>query len=65
MNSEIIYRNIWTDKQIDEVRQLSGPILVIGASGFIGANLFHGSIKYAKMCMHVPATLKRAGDLQV
>src|SRR5450759_2948698 len=41
MNSEIIYRNIWTDKQIDEVRQLSGPILVIGASGFIGANLFH------------------------
>ena len=42
MNSEIIYRNIWMDKQIDEVRQLSGPILVIGASGFIGANLFHG-----------------------
>jgi len=42
MNNEIIYYNIWTDKQIDEVRQLSGPILVIGASGFIGANLFHG-----------------------
>jgi polyisoprenyl-phosphate glycosyltransferase len=42
MNNEIIYRNIWSDEQLDEVSQLSGPILIIGASGFIGANLFHG-----------------------
>ncbi|NGZ07681.1 MAG: NAD-dependent epimerase/dehydratase family protein, partial [Magnetococcales bacterium] len=25
----------------DKIRQLSGPILILGASGFVGANLFH------------------------
>jgi polyisoprenyl-phosphate glycosyltransferase len=42
MDNKINYQNIWTADQIDEVRQLSGPILIVGASGFIGGNLFHG-----------------------
>ena len=28
-------------KSIKDIRQLKGPILVLGAGGFIGANIFH------------------------
>ena len=40
MNNEIIYSDIWTSETIEDVRRLSGPILIVGASGFIGAKLY-------------------------
>ena len=40
MNDKIIYSDIWTSETIEEVRRLSGPILIVGASGFIGAKLY-------------------------
>ncbi len=41
MDNDILYIPIWDDLQKDEANRLVGPIVVIGASGFIGANLFH------------------------
>ena len=40
MNSDILYSNIWDGPALEEAKKLSGPILIVGASGFIGANLF-------------------------
>ncbi|MBI4776146.1 MAG: NAD-dependent epimerase/dehydratase family protein [Deltaproteobacteria bacterium] len=31
----------WDDNDVRDAEQLAGPILIIGASGFVGANLFH------------------------
>lgn len=36
----ILYKNTWKSEEIEEAMKLSGPILIIGASGFIGSNLF-------------------------
>lgn len=36
----ILYKNTWKSEEIEEAKKLSGPILIVGASGFIGANLF-------------------------
>lgn len=36
-----MWKDTWTDKEIQEALQLKGPIFIIGASGFIGANLFN------------------------
>lgn len=35
-----LYADTWTAEQAEEVLSLPGPILVVGASGFIGARLF-------------------------
>lgn len=40
MIESILYKNSWESVEIEEAMMLSGPILIIGASGFIGANLF-------------------------
>ena len=40
MNNDIIYSDIWTQETIEDVKKLSGPILIVGASGFIGAKLY-------------------------
>ncbi|MHB9139572.1 MAG: NAD-dependent epimerase/dehydratase family protein [Victivallaceae bacterium] len=40
MNDAIIYSDTWTSETIEDVKKLSGPILVVGASGFIGAKLY-------------------------
>ena len=40
MNDEIIYSDTWTSETIEDVKKLSGPILIVGASGFIGAKLY-------------------------
>ena len=40
MNNDIIYSDIWTPETIEDVKKLSGPILIVGASGFIGAKLY-------------------------
>ncbi len=46
MKDEIIYSNTWNDHNILDAKNLLGPILIIGASGFIGANLFYSLTKY-------------------
>ncbi len=35
-----IYADIWNDQQVEEVKNLNGPILITGVSGFIGSKLF-------------------------
>ena len=40
MIESVLYQNTWGSEEIDEARKLSGPVLILGASGFIGANLF-------------------------
>lgn len=36
----ILYKNTWKSEEIEEAMKLVGPVLIVGASGFIGANLF-------------------------
>lgn len=40
MNNEITYSDIWTPETVEDVKKLSGPILIVGVSGFIGAKLY-------------------------
>jgi nucleoside-diphosphate-sugar epimerase/glycosyltransferase involved in cell wall biosynthesis len=35
-----LYKNSWTDAENADADKLPGPIIIFGASGFIGANLF-------------------------
>jgi polyisoprenyl-phosphate glycosyltransferase len=35
-----LYSDIWDEKEIKEAKDLIGPILIVGASGFIGSKLF-------------------------
>jgi len=37
-----LYSNAWNEKDIHEAKKLAGPILIVGASGFIGSNLMFG-----------------------
>lgn len=40
-NKEFKYSNVWNQEEIDNAMRLPGPIFIVGASGFIGANLFY------------------------
>jgi nucleoside-diphosphate-sugar epimerase/glycosyltransferase involved in cell wall biosynthesis len=40
MDNALLYKNSLNEHDIAEIRQLQGPIWVVGASGFIGAALF-------------------------
>lgn len=40
MLSDTIYSDNWTEKETVEAENLIGPILVVGAAGFIGSKLF-------------------------
>jgi dolichol-phosphate mannosyltransferase len=40
MTDSVLYKNTWKSEEIGDALKLSGPILIVGASGFIGANLF-------------------------
>src|SRR5271157_2625756 len=42
MDNDLLYSNTWGEKEIQEVNKLSGPILIVGVSGFIGANMYFG-----------------------
>jgi nucleoside-diphosphate-sugar epimerase/glycosyltransferase involved in cell wall biosynthesis len=46
MNNEILYNDIWSSETIDAAKKLAGPLLIVGASGFIGAKLFFTLRKY-------------------
>lgn len=41
-----LYSHIWDEKEIEEAKNLVGPILIVGASGFIGSKLFFSLSKY-------------------
>jgi polyisoprenyl-phosphate glycosyltransferase len=41
-----LYSDNWDKKAIEEAKNLIGPILVVGASGFIGSKLFYNLSKY-------------------
>ena len=44
--NDIVYSHNWGTVEIDEANKLVGPILIVGASGFIGAKLFYSLSKY-------------------
>lgn len=46
MNNSNIYSHNWRENEIEEAKKLAGPILIVGASGFIGTKLFYSLIKY-------------------
>jgi dolichol-phosphate mannosyltransferase len=49
MNKEennILYSHNWGESEIEEAKKLAGPILIVGASGFIGSKLFYSLSKY-------------------
>jgi nucleoside-diphosphate-sugar epimerase len=48
MDKEIIYRDTWGSETAEEVKKLSGPILIVGVAGFIGAKLFFSLRKIRK-----------------
>ncbi len=43
---EQLYTHTWGPAEIDQAKKLSGPILILGASGFIGAKLFFTLSQY-------------------
>ena len=45
-NNNILYSDNWGEDEIKEAKSLIGPILIIGASGFIGAKFFYNLNKY-------------------
>ena len=45
MDSEILFRDEWNEADSADALRISGPILVVGASGFIGAKLFFSLLK--------------------
>ncbi len=46
MTKKDIYFDNWVEQQIQDIKSLSGPILIIGGSGFIGAKMFHSLGRY-------------------
>ena len=46
MDNEILYKDIWSNETIEDAKKLAGPILIVGASGFIGAKLFFSLKKH-------------------
>ncbi len=48
MDKSILFADVFTPKDIAEIRQMPGPIWVVGGSGFIGAKLFFTLYKYRK-----------------
>lgn len=45
MKTNPILTDNWSDKEIEEARSLDGPILIAGASGFIGAKMYYSLSK--------------------
>lgn len=41
MNSDLLTKDIWGPEEIEEAKSLEGPILLVGASGFIGAKMYY------------------------
>lgn len=48
-----------------KIQQLKGPILIFGASGFIGANLLHTILKYRKDCYGITHNPRSAWRLKL
>lgn len=46
MNKNLLYSHNWNEQEIEEAKRLIGPILIVGASGFIGSKLFFSLSKY-------------------
>lgn len=40
-HAELLTQDIWGPKEIEEAKSLEGPILLVGASGFIGAKMYY------------------------
>ncbi len=64
MVDEATFLNHWTDSDKQEVMELNGPILVVGASGFIGANLYFNLAGAGRMCMRLLSMCKTVGDFE-
>lgn len=45
-NNDELYSHNWGEAEIEEAKKLVGPILIVGASGFIGAKFFYSLSKY-------------------
>jgi nucleoside-diphosphate-sugar epimerase/glycosyltransferase involved in cell wall biosynthesis len=45
-NNDKLYSHNWGEDEIEEAKKLIGPILIVGASGFIGTKLFYSLSKY-------------------
>jgi nucleoside-diphosphate-sugar epimerase/glycosyltransferase involved in cell wall biosynthesis len=58
MNNPSIFDNTLSEQDKEDILKLQGPILVVGASGFIGANLFFA---LAKIRDDVYASSRQAG----
>jgi polyisoprenyl-phosphate glycosyltransferase len=46
MNSDLLYSDQWAEPVVGEAKKLAGPILIVGASGFIGAKMFFNLRKH-------------------
>lgn len=44
--NDILHSHNWGEAEINEAKKLVGPILIVGASGFIGSKLFYSLTKY-------------------
>ena len=45
MTNPLLFQDALTEADVADIRLLPGPILVVGASGFIGAKLFFALLK--------------------
>lgn len=46
MKRDNLYAHNWSEKEIEEAKKIVGPILIVGASGFIGSKLFSTLSQY-------------------
>jgi dolichol-phosphate mannosyltransferase len=61
--NNILYSNNWGEDEIREAKNMIGPILVVGASGFIGANLFYSLSKYREDVFACSKNIKQSWRL--
>lgn len=67
MDNAVLYKDIWPKETIANAKKMIGPILVVGASGFIGAKLFFTLRKYREdiyACSRNPQSSWRLNNIQ-
>ncbi len=62
-NNNILYHDNWGEEEIKEAKKLVGPILIVGASGFIGSKLFYSLSKYREDVFACSKNIKQSWRL--
>jgi nucleoside-diphosphate-sugar epimerase/glycosyltransferase involved in cell wall biosynthesis len=67
MSDDLLYSDTWNETTIEEAKKLAGPILIVGASGFIGSKMFFSLSKHRDdvfACSRYPENSWRMSSLK-